>query len=227
MTHVVNAVTYLKTKNFQAVPFDQLISYLSLPIDLQKNVPLIRRALQSNERVTYVSKNDSGLGKESFKYRSLHPVSNGEDLVSYLSRLDSSQGIPVKELKDGWPDCITTIDRLEREGQVLVTRNKTDNAAKAVWIDSPSFYPVTGANHAVAKVDADFVEFWAKTKLPASEGEIRGELERAGITVTSAVREVRKMEKKKERKRAVRKNGKTTNQHLNGLLKDYSNRKAG
>jgi len=178
--------------------------------------------------VQYVDKNQSGNGKESFKYRSVHPVTNGEELVAYLSRLETSQGISVRELKDGWPDCTSTIDRLEREGRILVVRNKKDDVPRTVWADSPSYYPVVDpTSRKVSKVDMDFVDFWSKTKLPASENEIRAELERARITVTSAVKEVKRMDVKKERKRVQRKNGKTTNSHMLGILKDYSNRKAG
>ena len=53
--------------------------------------------------------------------------------------------------------------------------------------------------------------------------EIRRELEKAGQTPTSAVREMKRIEaKKKEKRRVNRKGGKTTNSHMLGILKDYS-----
>ncbi|WPH02228.1 Hypothetical protein R9X50_00508400 [Acrodontium crateriforme] len=226
MTQVYNAVNYLKDKNFQPITFDNLISYLSLPHDAQKNIPLIKRALQGHDRVDFVPKAQSGLGKDAFRYRSQHPVSNGEELLSYLARRETAKGINVKELKDGWPDCMPTIDRLEGEGHLLVIRNKKDNTPKTVWPDSPNYHLVnphpTAGNRQVGKVDTDFVDFWHKTKVPSSENDIRTELERAGITPTSAVKEMRKSDnKKKERKRVVRRNGKTTNSHMLGILKEY------
>jgi len=228
MTQVVQAINYLKEKNFQIVPYEHVISYLSLPNDLQKNIPLIKRALQGHDRVQYVGKHESGNGKESFKYRPLHPVTDGDELRTYLATLDTAQGVPVKELKDGWPDCIDTINRLEAAGHILVTRNKKDSTPRAIWRDSPSYHLDAPAksNDQVGKVDQDFVEYWQKVKLPSNESEVRNELERAGITPTSAVREVRKVEmKKKDRKRAPRAGTKTTNSHMLGVLKDYSNRK--
>jgi len=229
MTQVVQAINYLKEKNFQSVPYDHIISYLSLPNDLQKNIPLIKRALQGHDRVQYIGKHESGIGKESFKYRPLHPVMNGDELRTYLATLDTAQGIPVKELKDGWPDCIDTINHLEAAGHVLVTRNKKDNTPRTVWRDSPSFHldPPARTNDQVGKVDKDFVEFWQKVKLPTNENEMRNELERAGLTPTSAVKEARKMEaRKRDKKRAPRAGTKTTNSHMMGILKDYSSRRA-
>ena len=179
----------------------------------------------------YLSKSESGTGKESFKYRPLHPVTNGEELKEYLARQATAQGIPVKDLKDGWTDCIPTVDLLESQGHILVTRNKKDNTPKTVYYDSPTYHitrqqPATTTNPVTKSgVDSDFVEIWAKTELPASEQEIRTELEKAGLTPTSQVKEVKKVEaRRKEKRRVNRKGGKTTNAHMLGILKDYSKR---
>ena len=215
MTQVWHAVNYLKDKN-NPLPFDNLINYLSLPQDAMKNVPYIKKALQTHDRVQFVPKSESGNGKDSFKYRPLHPVTNAEELKGYLARATTAQGIPVKDLKDGWPGCIAAIDELEKTGHVLVTRYKKDNNPRMVWADSSSYH---------IHVDSDFSEFWSKTKLPASENDIRSELEKAGITPTSQVKETNNMDmKKKERKRPIRRGGRTTNQHMMGILKDYSRR---
>lgn len=228
MTQVVQAINYLKEKNFQVVPYEHIISYLSLPVDLQKNIPLIKRALQGHDRVQYVGKHESSTGKESFKYRPLHPVTSGDELLRYLATLDTAQGVPVKELKDGWPDCIDTINRLEAAGCLLVTRNKKDNSPRSIWRDEPRYHldPPAKMNDQVGKIDQDFVDFWLKLKLPTNENDVRNELERAGLTPTSAVREARKIDtKKKDKKRAPRAGAKTTNSHMMGILKDYSSRK--
>lgn len=222
LTNVVTAVKYLKDKDSRPVPFDDIIGYLSLPIDLQKNIPRIKIALRGHERVDYISKADSPNGKESFKYRPKHPVSNGDELREYLARQPTAQGVPVRELKDGWPDCVSTIDKLERECGLLATRAK-DGTARLVWADSPTYHLLNPATQLPQRADQDFCDFWAKTKLPASEMDVRSELEKAGLTPTSQVKEVRKMDnKKKERKRVIRKNGKTTNSHMAGILKDYT-----
>lgn len=215
MTQVNVAVNYLKTKNPLELAFNDVINYLSLPTEEVKSQgPLIRKALQGNERVEFIPKSQSANGKDSFKYRPSHPVTNAEELKNYLARQTTAQGILVKELKDGWPNCIPAIDALEKEQAILVTRQTKDNAPKMVWPNSPSYH---------VHIDDDFREFWNKTKLPATETEIRNELEKAGIVPTSQVKEVKKLGQRKERKKVVRKGGmKTTNKHMTGILKDYS-----
>lgn len=215
MTQVNVAVNYLKTKNPQELALDDVISYLSLPTDEARTQgALIRKALQGNDRVQFIPKAQSANGRDSFKYRPSHPVTNAEELKNYLARQTTAQGILVKELKDGWPNCIPAIDALEKENAILVTRQTKDNAPKMVWPNSPSYH---------VHIDDDFREFWNKTKLPATETEIRNELEKAGIVPTSQVKEVKKMGGKKERKKPTRRGGmKTTNKHMTGILKDYT-----
>lgn len=225
LTQVWNAIKYLKDKETKPVPFDQLIGYLSLPNDAEKNIPLIKRALIQHHRAEHIRKEDSPNGKESFKYRPTHPVTNAEELKDYLAMQETAQGIPVRDLKDGWPDCAAHLDALEREGAILVSRNKKDNTPRMVWTDSPTYHILNPSTQQPQKADADFVEIWSKTKLPAGENDLRIELEKAGLTPTSQVKEVRKMEaKRKEKRRINRKGGKTTNSHMLGILKDYSKR---
>jgi transcription initiation factor TFIIE subunit beta len=216
LTQVHYAIDKLKSNKLEAMAFDDLISYLSLPNDAQRRVPVIKRALQDSDRVEFIPKSRSGNGKECFRYRPKHPVTNAEELKNYLAGQTTAQGILVKELKDGWPDCISAINELEKQHFLLATRNKKDNTPKMVWPDSPSYHTY---------ISDDFREFWAKTKLPATETEIRNELEKAGITPTSQVKEVNNNNRmKKDRKRPVRRGGKTTNNHMLGILKDYTRR---
>jgi transcription initiation factor TFIIE subunit beta len=225
LTQVWNAVKYLKDKEMKPVPFDQLIGYLSLPNDAEKNIPLIKRALIQHHRAQYLTKDASPNGKESFRYMPMHAVTNAEELKDYLARQPTAQGIPVRDLKDGWPDCAAYLDALEREGAILVTRNKKDNTPRMVWTDSPTYHILNATNQQPQKADSDFVDVWSKTKLPGSEMELRTELEKAGLTPSSQVKEVRKVEaKRKEKRRINRKGGKTTNSHMLGILKDYSKR---
>ncbi|KAK3707946.1 hypothetical protein LTR37_011798 [Vermiconidia calcicola] len=225
MTQVWNSVNYLKEKSPQSITFDYLISYLSLPVDAQKNIPLIKRILSTHDRVTYLSRSESGTGKESFQYRPFYPITNAEELKEYMgiAAQRTATGIPVKDLKDGWPDCAASLDRLEREGFILVTRQKKDNAPKTVYPDSPSYHILNPISQLPQKADTDFVDIWAKTKLPGSEIELRNALEAARLTPTSQVKEVQRgMQKKKERRKVNRKGGKTTNNHMLGILKDYT-----
>jgi transcription initiation factor TFIIE subunit beta len=228
MTQVITATQYLREKSPAVVPFEQLISYLSLPNDSEKNIPLIRHALIKSRSATRFLSNESGNGKESFKYKPIYPITNGEELKDYLATLgqQSASGIQVKDLKDGWPDCVASLDKLENEGFLLITRWKKDSSPRVIYPDSPSYHILNSTSGLPQKLDADFMDVWNKTKLPGSEIEIRNELEKAGLTPTSQVREVRRGPevKRKEKRRVNRKGGKTTNAHMLGILKDYSKR---
>lgn len=233
MKIVLNTVDRLKETRGRPLSFTRIIEWLSLPADMRtpKAENNIRLALRQHHRLTYIPASASVDGKEAFKYRPLHPVTNPEELRAYLSTFETAAGIPVKELKDGWPDCAPALDLLERQGHILIQRNKKDNTARTVYADNPSWHiPALPATTppTVRQADEDLKAFYAKIKLPANENDIRVELEKAGLTPTSAVKEVKKVEvRKKERKRAERRNAKKTNTHMAGILKDYSKMKGG
>lgn len=214
--HMVYATQYLHEKFPEAVTLQDIINYLSLPTELQKHQPVIRRALMDQERVNFTPAKESPTGKELFRYNPIHPVTNAEELKLYLARLPNAKGIPVKELKDGWPDCAAALEALEAEHAILLTRNKKDNTPRTVHADSSVFW-ISPA------VDRDFYEFWNKCKLPGSEVELRNELEKANLLPTSQVKEVKKANVGRKEKRKVRRGGmKTTNTHMMGILRDYS-----
>ena len=235
MKIVVDAVDRLRKQSGAApTTFAELIRFLSLPYTLNnaRGRENIKTALKRHHRITYL-----GGKEEEFKYRPLHPVTNGDELRNYLATLETAQGILVKELKDGWPDCIPTLDLLESEGHILVHRKRKDNTPLSVYPDNPSWHITTttatpsSSNNPVLKIrqaDPDFTKFWSQIRLPPNENDIRKELESAGLTPTSAVREASKVVgRKKERKRVDRKNAKKTNTHMAGILKDYSKMRPG
>lgn len=225
MTQVIVAISYLKDKDRKPVPFDTIIGYLSLPNDARKTIPLIKRALLQNPRAEFIPASQTDTGKESFRFRPLHPVGSAEELKNYLAAQPTMKGLPVNGqsgLKESWADCLPAIDDLERAGSLLAQRKK-DNTPRLLWSDNPIYHIINPNTSLPKKIDADFADVWNRTKLPASDAEIRNELEKAGLTPTSAVREVKRVEaRKKEKKRGMRKGGKTTNQHMLGILKDYS-----
>ena len=211
MTQVVYAIDYLKSKD-RPVNFLDIWNYLSIPANQQQHKSVLRRALIEHPKVDYDPK---GLdGHPSFRFRPVHNVRSGEELRGYLQQQPTAQGISVKELKDGWPTAIAEIDELERRGELLVTKNKKDNIPKMVWPNDPSL-----ALH----IDQDFQDYWSKIKLPTNPSDMRMELEKAGLTPTSQVKEVIKMGGAREKKKRVsRKIGRSTNLHMTGILKDYS-----
>lgn len=119
----------------------------------------------------------------------------------------------MKELRDGWPSAIAAIETLEAQNHILVTRNRKDNTPRLIYPSSPAL-----SN----PIDADFMNMWHKIRIPATSDELRADLERAGLTPTSQVKEAVQVGRRDKKKRAMRKGGKTTNTHMEKVLKDYS-----
>lgn len=216
MALAVYAVKYLKEKE-KSLTFDDIYRFLSVPPQLNTDSVRqdLKNHLKTNPRVDYIPKGFDGKG--GFTYRPLHPVHSADELKGYLQARPTAQGISVKELKEGWSAVPTAIDELEAKGEILVTRNKKDGAAKHVWPDDPSL-----AQH----VEQEFRELWHKMELPANASEMRAELERAGLTPTSQIKQpVAQKKQKEKKKRAPRSGGRTTNVHMTAVLKDYTNRK--
>jgi transcription initiation factor TFIIE subunit beta len=213
LSHMVFAVDYLKEKFPVGATLPDIINFLSLPVTLQKHTSYIKRALEAHARIVLIPKHESPTGKEMYRYNPPHPVTNSDEMKAYLARLPDAQGIQVRELKEGWPNCVPELEMLAAKHEVLLIRAKKDNAPKTVYSDSPVFY---------VHMDDDFVQFWSKCKLPASEAELRVELEKANLTPTSQVKEVKKGNMgRREKKRPNRRGGKTTNTHMMGILREY------
>lgn len=211
MTQVVYAIDYLKSKD-RPIGFNDIWNYLSIPANQQQHRAVLRRALVEHPKVDF---DPNGIdGHPSFRFRPVHNVRSADELKGYLQRQPTAQGISVKELKDGWPTAIAEIENLESKGELLVTRNKKDNTPKMVWPNDPSL-----ALH----IDQDFQDYWQKIKLPANPDDMRAELEKAGLTPTSQVKEVIKLGGAREKKKRIsRKIGRSTNTHMTGILKDYT-----
>lgn len=217
LTQIHYAVEYLKEKD-RALSFTDITGYLSLQNVSEQDRRAIQQTLQSHRSVDYDRHGLDGQG--SFRFRPKHNVRSAEELRRYLQQRTTAQGIPVRELKDGWSGAIEAISMLENKGEVLVTRNKKDNQPKMVWLNDPSLS---------LAVDDEFQTMWHEVRLPANPDELRGKLEQAGLKPTSAPKDGSMLKgQKREKKRAVRRTGKLTNTHMAGILKDYSHkRKAG
>lgn len=211
MTQVVYAIDYLRSKD-KPVRFDDIQSYLSTPASQQHYV-VLRRALIEHPRVDY---DPQGLdGHSSFRFRPVYNIRTADDLMNHLKRQTSAQHVSVEELKEGWPTAVAEVEALESKGQVLVrrvVRNKRKDML--VWLNDPSL---------TLHIDQDFQDYWHSIKLPPDPRDMRSELEEAGLTPTSQVKEVAKLISVKGKKRKIsRKAGRTTNMHMDGILEDYS-----
>ncbi|KAJ5086977.1 transcription initiation factor TFIIE [Penicillium alfredii] len=215
MTQVLFAIEHMKNK---AIPlkFADIVSYLSLQhrANDQGYIQALRSILRMHEKVMYDPSGANGEG--TFSFRPPHNIRSPEQLLQKLQSQSTAAGMSVRELREGWPNVEENINQLEKEGKLLVTRNKKDDHAKMVWANDPSL---------IEHFDGEFKHIWDKIKIPDSQ-TVKEELERAGITPTNKNKVVKprpKMENKKVKK--PRRSGKTTNTHMMGILRDYSHLK--
>ncbi|KAK2802094.1 hypothetical protein FQN50_007458 [Emmonsiellopsis sp. PD_5] len=215
MTQVVFAIDHMKSKDY-ALKFADILSYLSL--QQQGHDPgyiqALKRILQSHDKVEYDPSGANGEG--TFRFRPPHNIRTAEQLLQKLQSQPTAQGMSVRELREGWPSIVQTINKLEKEGKLLVTRNKKDDHPKMVWANDPSL---------IQHFDPEFRQIWEKIRIPDQQA-VTEELEKAGITPTSKNKVVKarpKIEHKKVKK--ARRSGKTTNTHMTGVLRDYSHLK--
>ncbi|RJE24161.1 transcription initiation factor [Aspergillus sclerotialis] len=215
MTQVLFAIEHMKTKGVP-LKFSDIVSYLSLQqrANDEGYVQALRSILKVHEKVQFDPKGANGEG--TFSFRPPHNIRSAEQLLQKLQSQSTGAGMSVRELREGWPNVEETINKLETEGKLLVTRNKKDNHAKMVWINDPSLNQ---------HFDDEFRAIWEKIKIPDQQA-VKEELDKAGITPTSKNKVIKprpKVEQKKVKK--PRRSGKTTNTHMMGVLRDYSHLK--
>jgi transcription initiation factor TFIIE subunit beta len=212
-THMHFAVEFLKLEN-KAYTFDEIINYLSLQHDAEKRNKVYNGLTKGNPLVQLEK---GPKGQLLYRFKPKHNVRSADQLRTYLSKRTDARGIAVKDLKEGWPEAIEEINRLEKEGHILVVRHKKPpQDPKTVWHNDASLKTET---------DSPFKEMWHKIPLPANPDELRQKLEAAGIKPTSAPKEVVKAKQKEKKKKGPRKSGKTTNAHMVGILRDYSHKR--
>lgn len=213
MTQVVYAIDYLKDKGTPQT-LNDLLSYLSIQHRDSDYKKAIETILKKHEKINYVCGNDGGEG--TFSFRPFMNIRSKDSLLGHVQAQRTAQGISVKDLKDGWLGAEAAVDELDKEGKLLVTRNKKDNHAKMVWANDPSL---------ISTIEPEFQSIWQKTRLPESKA-LADELERVGLTPADKNRNVKKVTKPEAKKtRKPRKGGKTTNTHMAGVFKDYSHLK--
>ncbi|KAI9838351.1 MAG: hypothetical protein M1819_005619 [Sarea resinae] len=211
MTQVTYAVEYLKSKD-KPQTLKDIFRYLSLHKSDELNRNNLGKILQQHDRVEFDPAGGGGEG--AFRFRPIHNIRSEDQLLRFLQSQPTAQGLFVRELKDGWPGAIATIDDLERRGKLLVIRNKKDGGAKMVWANDPSL-----SQH----VDTEFQNLWHKIPLPKTAADLMQELEKANLTPTSKKEAVMIQPKEKtKKKRPAKKGGRTTNTHMMGVLRDYS-----
>lgn len=210
-------INNMREKQMKVWTFDELIDYLSIPqVDATKEQRnRLRYIFRNHPQIDYNSQGDNGRG--TYRYKPKYNIRSADELKAYLQAQKHSIGISVKDLKDGWPDCIPAIEDLERQGQLLVTRNKKDFTPKTVWQDDPSLHQ---------NIERNFHSDWHKIALPPNPDDLRAKLEAAGLKPTSAPKDTKKaVEAKPKKKKVTRRTGKQTNIHMLGILKNYDHKR--
>ena len=209
-TDVVHAITRLRDKFPESIKKEDLVAY-TLPIQKRDDATVQQFIAQMliNPKAAYNAE------KDEFIFKPEHNITDADSLLAYLQNQDSAMGIAVKNLKDGWPDVEDTIDRLEGEHRLLVTRNKKDNHPRMVWLDDPTLQ---------APLDQEFKDIWNTIPLPSVEDTIK-DLRKMNHKSTGepAVQEAAVHQPKK--KRTNKRGSKVTNTHMAGVFRDYPGEK--
>ncbi|CAK7242869.1 MAG: transcription factor TFIIE beta subunit, TFIIEB, Tfa2 [Sporothrix thermara] len=225
-TNIVYALDYLKQQGGKPVSLAAVLGHLNLNRESEAVQKQIVERLRHHPRIMWrPDENGSNNTDENYwkggTYEHKPIIPNVKDktaLLQYLQRRTDAQGVNVKDLKDGWPDCEAALTALEREHKVLVVRTKKDNHPRMVWQDDPTL---------CFTVEPEFQSLWHRATIPSVE-DIVGKLTAAGQKPTSEDPRLRAMnqpKEKKAKKRAQRRTGKSTNTHMEHLLKDYSHLK--
>ncbi len=228
-TNIVYALDYLKQQGGKPVSLAVVLSHLNLNREPETVQRQIVERMRHHPRITWRpdasgagvggSGGDNTWATGTYEHKPIIPhVKNNTALLQYLQRRTDAQGVSVKDLKDGWPDCEAALAELEREHRVLVVRTKKDNHPRMVWLDDPSL---------CHGVEPEFQALWHRSEIPSLEDIVR-KLAAAGQKPTSEDPRLLAMaqpKEKRQKKRAQRRTGKSTNTHMEHLLKDYSHMK--
>lgn len=114
---------YIKSKD-RDVPVFELETSLGFKVD-----PQLLKCLSNVDRIQYNPESSS------FQYLSLHNIKTGEDLLRVLRNQPAYAGLSVKQLRDGWNNCLPTIARLEQENEIIVHKTKKDNSPRHIWLN--------------------------------------------------------------------------------------------
>ncbi|KAK3941631.1 transcription initiation factor IIE subunit beta [Diplogelasinospora grovesii] len=215
------AVSWLRGKE-EPQGYEDVLGYLSGMNRNEQEQELFVEHMRRHPQIQWIP--DPNLTEQTWRagkyiHRPAIPnVRTKTQLLAHLQKKTDASGVSVKDLKDGWPDCEKALNELEADHKILVVRAKKDGAARMVWLNDPSlFHPV----------DPELKTMWHKVEVPAVDNIVQ-RLKAANQKPTSEdprdkLLQQPKVEKKK--KRAARKTGKSTNTHMEHLLKDYSHLK--
>ena len=208
-TDVIYAVNRLREKFPESIKQEDLVAF-TLPVQKRGDsaVQVFLSQLLINPKVSYDKE------KDEFIFKPEHNITDADSLLKYLQNQDTAMGIQVSKLKDGWQGVEGTIDMLEKDHRLLVTRNRKDNHPRMVWMDDPTLQ---------APLDQEFKDLWNVIPLPSVEDTIR-ELRKMNHKSTGEPAVQESGIKKPKEKKKSRRGTKITNTHMQGIFRDYSDK---
>ncbi|CCG81191.1 Transcription initiation factor IIE subunit beta [Taphrina deformans PYCC 5710] len=202
ITNMHYAMQYLKRDgNSAGKTSAELEGYLSLGGPLPASLIHI---LRKNERIHYDSQTDT------YSFRPVYNVRSAPQLLALLEAQKTCSGLSVKDLREGWPNCIEELDRLEKEGKILLIRQKKDDRPRTVWKSNIEYAP---------HIDQEFVDIFRKVVVPGRD-QLPRELQSLGLKPTSvdpATAIYRQAKGDTKQKKPNKKLSKVTNTHMSGL----------
>ncbi|OAL53842.1 transcription initiation factor IIE, beta subunit [Pyrenochaeta sp. DS3sAY3a] len=209
--HVRTRLQYA-TEHLQAHPtewmkFEDLMSFLNLPPGHFHREQL-RTLMRTEHKEIHINWNASN---DTYQYKPKYNIRNAAELKGWFQHQKSAQGLPIRDLKDGWANVADEVKVMEEKKQVLVKKNK-DGMPKTVWDNDSSL---------MHTMDPDFKNEWHKIAIPPNPDDLRNTLINVGLTAASQPRQIVAAPKGKKKK-AVRRGGKQTNTHMAHILKDFS-----
>jgi transcription initiation factor TFIIE subunit beta len=220
ISQMAYAVSWLRNKD-EPQPCEAVLGYLSATARPEKEQEYFVDQMRRHPQIQWIP--DPALSEQTWRsgtyiHRPTIPnVRTKTQLLAYLQKKTDASGVSVKDLKDGWPDCEGGINELEQEHRVLVIRAKKDGAARMVWLDDPSLFH---------EVDPELKVMWSRVEVPSTEN-IVARLVAAQQKPASEDPMLKAMQAPKtaKKKKVQRRTNKSTNVHMQGLLKDYSHTK--
>lgn len=182
-------------------------------INYKEDTPPARQMIAICRKVQEGNQIEWDPRKNLYRFKPKYEIRDAAQLKGWLQNQKSAVGLPVKDLKEGWPNAVEGINELEKKHEVLVGRHKKDAQPKTVWINDPSL---------MHKMDPEFQSEWHKIPLPPNPDDLRAKLLAAGLQPSSAARKVIAAAPTTKKRKTSRRGGKQTNTHMAGILKDFS-----
>ncbi|KAF4777285.1 transcription initiation factor IIE subunit beta [Colletotrichum paranaense] len=216
-TQMQYALEWLKGKD-EPKTATEIFDHLGQTRSTDKHKQQLVEGMRRHPRIQWVP--DPKMSEQTWRtgtyvHRPIIPgVKDKMTLLRHLQSKRDAEGTNVKDLKDGWPDCDQALMELEREHKILIVKTKKEQHPRAIWLDDATLH-----HH----VDDEFKRMWNVVEVPSTDDIVKKLVSVGQKPASADPSTIKKVDsKKQQKKRAVRRTGKTTNTHMEHLLKDYS-----